>query len=205
MTLALLWLSSSCPAKGGAIHVAEGGNLNVSHCTFSENEGKQGGAMYMYDTSRAWVWHSTFSQNRAQTQGGAIMVHGQLETYDCRFVANVGGLNISSSCDMDHECSVAASALQVEGHQLRDGDASVVSRGDTFEDNLGAVSPAVYPKSSWRVSPAVYVTRASLDLQGCTMSRNEGAVSTPCCLRNRTYVCLPHSPETTLSVWVHRR
>lgn len=156
------------------MYVHEGGRVNVSHCTFSENRGVEGGAMYVHVGGSANVMHSEFSQNQAQEQAGAIVVSGSLETDHCRFVANVGGLQPDSNLPCGSSGS-GASALQVMGRGTAE------SRGDTFERNWGEFTG---------VSPAIYVYLGTMDLQGCTMSANEDMVNTCCQMQTLGIMCI---------------
>ncbi|UXI69031.1 choice-of-anchor Q domain-containing protein [Tahibacter amnicola] len=78
-------------ANGGAL-LAQGANVSISHCVFSDNTGQEGGAIYTSDAARLVIRSTQFYGNHALGDGGAIRAVNmdELQIVDSTLKSNVG-------------------------------------------------------------------------------------------------------------------
>ncbi len=155
---------------GGAVLVDTGSTLNVSKCTFSNNESFQhGGAIALY-AGTADIKDSTFYHNKGM-YGGAI--------------SNYKGTLTVDSSTFDRNNSGSGGAVYFEG-PVGSPQGSILINNSTLTGNKATYGGALYGKSGLT---SVTVTQSTITANGAALHRGGGLYSyAPITLKNTLIV-----------------
>ena len=79
-------------SSAGSIHL-HGGNVNISHCVFFNNQASSGGVIYADNIGNTLDFDSVvFNANHATNNGGVLWIHaGVLVEHSCTYTMNTAG------------------------------------------------------------------------------------------------------------------